>query len=192
MRPGQKASEATRAKLRAAQNRPEVITQRRAAAAVYWTPERREAARQAAKAHAALPHVAAKVRANTAAAMARPEVRAKQIAGLKRAFSEPALVEKMREVGLRTMADPAKRARFDENSRRARERPDHGRKIARGVADAYEADHCAVELGRLTSAWESARESVRRQFLRLIFGPLWAAPVVSASAIIDRPGGQDG
>jgi hypothetical protein len=174
MRPGQRASAETRAKMSAAQRAPGVIERRREAHQKFWTPERREQARQRALTESADPAWRAKVRVRTAEAMADPDRKARQVEGIRRASSAPEYRERMSAITRRAMADPIKGPRILDGLAKARANPGRAARAAEGIRRTFEADHVAIEHRALVDAWKSARPAARNRFLSELFGPLWS------------------
>jgi hypothetical protein len=174
MRPGQRATDAVRARLSAAQSTPEAKARRRAQQAEYWTDARRQAAREAAIAHAARPEVKAKVRIKTSEAMSRPEVKERARAKMQ-TYWTPARRQAARVAALALMADPEHRARARAHLDAARGHPDRKANAAEGIRRRFEQEHTRVELAALRDAWRAARPAAQREFLTLLFGPLWGA-----------------
>lgn len=171
MRPGQRVTEETRAKMRAAQADPAVRERQRAAAAAYWTPERPEEARQRATLAASDPVWLAKVRVGTAKGMAKPLIKTLQVEGIRAAMARPEVREKISRRTREAMADPAVRQRIVDGMERARAHPERVERIAAGIRQSFERDHIVVETAALATAWADARPAARQQFLESIGVP---------------------
>jgi hypothetical protein len=161
-RPGQPHTAEAREKIRKAHNTPAAKERHRAAAAAYWTPERKREASEHTKARMADPLIRALISERTAKAMANPEVKQRQRIAQTAALARPEVRARISAATKAAMARPEVRARMSEGMRKAAADPEHARKVRDGTRTAFLVDH---EAKALAVAWEGARPEVRERFL---------------------------